>query len=238
MSGNKANLIGIGELFSRTWDVFKQRWLTLLGVVLLGILFMAAAIGIPTAAGTMLEMPIIEAVGVFAGFLVVFWHIAAFVFAVTDERLTAFAAFKVGGRRLLAFAWLAFVFGFMLMGGFMLFIIPGILFSVWFYFSFFVLASEDERGMTALLKSKAYVEGYWGAVFLRFFLLFFLIPLVLNLAVSTLGGLIGGLVGDPIIAMVIMVFLAIPVVIFPLFSIVAAYLIYEDLRTIKKGHGL
>ncbi len=235
MSGNNESLIGIGELFSRTWDVFKRRWLTLLVIFILGFILTFAAIGLPIAGAAWLDMPGISAVGIVTGFIVVFWYMAAFVFAVTNEQLGVFAAFGASWRRILSFTWLATVFGFIVMGGFMLLIIPGIIFGVWFYFSMFILAAEDERGMAAMLKSKAYIEGYWWAVFLRLFLLFFLVPLGLNLAISLLVWFISELTGDPIITMVIMVILAIPVLLFTLFSMLATYLIYDDLRTIKKN---
>lgn len=236
LGGSNTGLAGISELFSRTWDIFRQRWLTLLGIVLAGVILMAAAIGIPIAAGAMLEIPMISGIaGLVFGFITVFWYTAAFVFAITNEKLDILAAFKKGSHRLLAFAWLTFVLGFVITGGFMLLIIPGIIFGVWFYFSIFVLATENERGMNAMLKSKAYVQGYGWAVFLRFVLLFFLIPLMLNLAVSFLGGLIGDLTGDPVITMILVAILSIPSLLFTFFAMLASYLIYEDLRAINKG---
>ncbi|MBW2107474.1 MAG: tetratricopeptide repeat protein, partial [Deltaproteobacteria bacterium] len=46
-------------------------------------------------------------------------------------------------------------------GGYMLFVIPGIVFSVWFFFAPFVFIDEDARGMDALLKSRFLVRGKW-----------------------------------------------------------------------------
>ena len=45
--------------------------------------------------------------------------------------------------------------------GSLFFLIPGIIFSVWFIFGDFVLIDEDIRGVKALLRSKKYVEGRW-----------------------------------------------------------------------------
>ena len=61
------------------------------------------------------------------------------------------------------------------MGGYVLLIIPGVIFSIWFSLAAFILIGENITGMNALLKSKKYVEGYWGSVFWRF--LFFIILL-------------------------------------------------------------
>ncbi len=235
MDPNDVKLVGIGELFSRAWAIFRQRWLTLLGIVLLGVVFMALSIGLPSAAGFMLNMPAIGAfVSLILGFIATFSYTAAFMLAITDEELGILAAYRESFGRILSFAWLSSVLGFVLIGGFMLFIIPGIIFSVWFCLSVFILLVEDERGMNAMLKSKAYVKGHGWALFLRLFLLFFLIPLILNLAVSFMGGFIGELIGSSLITAVVTVILAIPSLLFPVFAMIALYLVYDDLRAIGK----
>lgn len=52
-------------------------------------------------------------------------------------------------------------------GGFLLFIIPGIIFSVWFTFSTYAVAVDGKRGVEALKTSKALVKGRWWSVFAR-----------------------------------------------------------------------
>jgi len=238
--GNRLNrhddrLVSIGELFSRAWAIFRRRWLTLLGTVLLGITFMALSIGLPSAAGVMLGMPAIGALAsLILGFIATFSYAAAFMLAIADEELGVLAAYRKSLGNILSFAWLSSVLAFVLAGGFMLLIIPGIVFSIWFCLSVFIMLVEDERGMGAMLKSKAYVKGHGWAMFMRLFLLFFFIPLILNLAVSFLGGFIGELTGSSIIAVVVTAVFAVPSLLFPIFAMIALYLIYDDLRVHRK----
>lgn len=90
----------------------------------------------------------------------------------------------------------------------MLLVIPGILFSVWFFLSQFVLVDEDERGMRALLKSKAYVQGKFFDVFLR--LLAVWVASVLIGMVPLLGPLLS--------------------ILFVPYMMIFSWLIYDDLR--------
>lgn len=69
--------------------------------------------------------------------------------------------------------------GLAILGGFLLLIIPGIIFSVWFAFSFYVVALENKEGTEAMKESKKLSEGRWFAVFLRL-----IIPSLLFLIVS------------------------------------------------------
>ena len=45
-----------------------------------------------------------------------------------------------------AFIWILSILGFIVMGGFLLFIVPGVIFTVWFAFAQFILAERTKRG--------------------------------------------------------------------------------------------
>jgi hypothetical protein len=107
------------------------------------------------------------ALGAVAGIAGFSWGWGALVAASLDEKLDLRGAFARGGEKLLPFALVSFLVGFVITGGFLLFLIPGIIFSVWFFFAYFVIFDDDTRGMSALLKSRAYVSGRWFDVFLR-----------------------------------------------------------------------
>jgi hypothetical protein len=93
----------------------------------------------------------------------------------------------------------------------LLFLIPGVIFMVWFAFAQFILPNEGVKGMNALLKSKEYVKGYWVDVFGRLFIVW----------------LISGAIGMvPIIGPILSI-------LFMPFMMIFIYLIYEDLRSIK-----
>ena len=69
--------------------------------------------------------------------------------------------------------------GLAVLAGFLLLIIPGIIFSVWFAFSFYVVVLEEKHGTEAMKESKKMVEGRWLATFIRL-----LVPSLLFLIVS------------------------------------------------------
>jgi hypothetical protein len=215
-------LRGLGELFRDTWDIYIRRIGVLMGLYLLALLFMLLAVGLFTLVGFSISVaipdlrpPLLVAgilTGVVLGSIVLFWGLAALVFAVADENLGIQAALEKGWRRVWAFAWVFSLSGFIVTGGFLLLVIPGIIFSVWFLLSQFVLVAEDERGMCALLKSKAYIEGRFFEVFLRLFVVW---------VVSAMIGMV------PVLGPVLSI-------LFVPFIMLYSWLIYVDLRS-KSG---
>lgn len=65
---------------------------------------------------------------------------------------------------LLPYLLISILTGIIVMGGFMLLIIPGIIFAVWFSLAPFVLVDEGLRGMNALERSRALISGRWWGV--------------------------------------------------------------------------
>jgi hypothetical protein len=175
-----AGLIGIGELFSKTFGVFKKRVLHLIGLYFISILVTGVSAGIFVGIGVLLggmfegmQNGIFIGTGIvaaIAGIIAFGWGYGAFIHAVADESLGIGAALKRSWQRVGSFIWVFLLAQIIIVGGFGLFFIPGILFAVWFSFALFVFAKEGVSGMSALLKSKEYVKGHFGGIFLRFFL--------------------------------------------------------------------
>jgi hypothetical protein len=211
-------LRGIGELFKDTWEIYVRRVGVLMGLYLLAILLLLVPVGVFSLVGAAfsavlpdLSMPLLVAgivTGLLLGTVTLFWGLAAMVYAVADERIDIRTALQRGWSRICAFAWVFTLTGFIVTGGFLLLIIPGIIFSVWFFLSQFVLADEDERGMRALLKSKAYMKGRFFEVFIRL-LVVWLVSVVIGM-VPVLG--------------VVLSLLFVP------FMMIFGWLIYDDLR--------
>jgi hypothetical protein len=189
-----------------------------MGLYLLAILFLLVPVGVfallSAAVSAVLPdlwIPLLVAgilTGLLLGTVTLFWGLAAMVFAVADESIDIKTALQRGWSRIWAFAWVFTLTGFIVTGGFLLLIIPGIIFSVWFFFSQFVLAAEDERGMRALLKSKAYMQGRFFEVFIR---------LIVVWMVSVAIGMV------PVLGAVLSL-------LFVPFMLIYGWLIYEDLR--------
>lgn len=211
-------LLGIRELFAKAWEVYKRRMPTLivLGIaaVLLPVLCLAPFVGL----GVVLSMslPGMKGIAMFAGILLgtaaavwsANWAFSAFLTAVADETCGVKEAFKQARPKILGHLWLAAVTGLILGGAHLLFIIPGLILTVWFFFAPFVFIHEDVRGMDALLKSKAYVKDRWAAVAVRL------------LAVWFVSALISAI---PFVGPVVALFL-VP------FGFVYTFLLYKDLK--------
>ena len=171
--GRRHELRGIGDLLVDAWSLFQRRFGVLFGAYLLSLL----AIGLPLVGGMGAGMAVRDVsvavaalcmllafVGSTAGFC---WGWGACVAASLDESLDIKAAYGRGKEKILPFALVIFLASFVICGGFLLFIIPGIIFYVWFFFATFILFDDDTRGMSALLKSREYARGRWFDVFLR-----------------------------------------------------------------------
>jgi len=215
-----AGMTDIGELFKRTWEVFKYRGLLLLGLYLLTFLVTGAVAGVFVGFGALLGLIlqnmragilIGSAVAAVAGLIAFGWGYGAFVLAAAKDRLSFEGALKQSWQKVGSFIWVLILAKFIVMGGFCLFFVPGVIFATWFAFAIFIFAREGVTGMDALLKSKEYVRGYFWDVFLRF--------LVVGLILMGIGWV-------PIIGALLMLFAA------P-FMALYVYNIYTDLRRLK-----
>jgi hypothetical protein len=217
----KEALRSIEELFTCSWEIFKHRFGTLISLYLFSILFLIVVLGIFIGTGYAFSLLFPESkialiaggiiLGIIPASLSMFWCMTAFTFAVTDESLGIRDALLKGWEKVFSFMWLLSLLGFLVTGGFLLLFIPGIIFLVWFSFAQFILASENDRGMNALLKSKEYVRNRWFDVFLRLFVIW----------------LVSGAIG-----MIPLVGPIVSILFFP-FMMIFTYLIYRDLKTLK-----
>ena len=73
-------------------------------------------------------------------------------------------AFGWAGKRLGSFVWVYLLTAFAVWGGLLLLVIPGIIVSLYIYFSQYVLAREGLRGLDALMRSRELVRGHWWAL--------------------------------------------------------------------------
>jgi hypothetical protein len=106
-------------------------------------------------------------------FALCIWSAAALIFAsVKDGSLTVRGAYREAGRFILSYLWITVLVGFITAAGFLLLIIPGILFTVWFSLALFIFAAEGVHGINALRKSKEYVRGKWWSIAWRIAFIF------------------------------------------------------------------
>ncbi len=238
-----ATLLSASATFGQAWKLYKQRFGTFLGVSLFPLLFMIVfmlligLVGIATGF-SLASFP--DLIGIKIIFLVVFavliaivvsviqvWGQAAMIYAVkdTEEKIGIIESYRRAWKKLLSFWWISLLVGIITAGGFFLFVIPGIVFAVWFSFAMVVLIAENVKGMNALFTSREYVRGRWWAVLWRFLFIGLVYLLVY------LGTLLFRLIPMPELAYQIIDF----VVSFLFTPIIAIYsfLVYKNLKATK-----
>jgi len=178
MDNNAAGeLKPIGELLRKAWEIYRARMWTLVGVGLATVFLPALALAPVFVLGFFASQsgsgfqPLMMAGAVLLGMAGALWlgswGISAFLTAIVDDQCGIKEAFVKAKPKILAHIWLGVLTAFIVMGGYFLLFVPGVIFGIWFFFAPFVFIEEDVRGMDALLKSKAYVNGKWIPVCVR-----------------------------------------------------------------------
>ncbi|MFO7495769.1 MAG: tetratricopeptide repeat protein [Desulfobacterales bacterium] len=200
---------------------FQRVW-HLIGIVLASLLVSALVGAGLSAAGLfgsralpqhrLLVTGAAAALGALALVWLVNWGATAAMVAIVHREFSVRRCLWDASGKVLSAIWLTLLLGFVMTGAVFL-VVPWVLFSVWFYFAPFVLADGDTRGMSALLKSREYVRGYWFSVFLRIIFIWGLY------------------------ALLVMVPLAGPILALAFFPFVLFYngVLYENLKDLRGG---
>lgn len=211
----------IGNLLSQVWQIYKARFWVIFGLVILPFAISRFS------SSAVVPKPIVILFSV-AGIIVGVWFAVALLFAIRDreQKIGFQESLAKGWHKLTSYWWVSALTALVVMGGFFLLIVPGVIFSVWFGLAAFVLVSEDLKGMNALFRSKQLVQGYWKSVFWRLFVMGALVAaIVLGFEVFSylLQNQTLKLIGQ------LATILVAPI------ATIYSFLIYEDLKKIKQG---
>lgn len=228
-----SSLPGASKLFSWAFSFYKQYFSVIAGISIIPFLFSLVQI----LAGKSLSVSLIFILAILT-FVVSFLSRLALFDAVAEEGQSVGGAYKKSLTMFFPFIWVSGLVTLATLGGFFLFIIPGILLSIWLSLSLYVLFAENRRGTSALVASWHYVKRYWGAIFWRGLflgLVILLISLVLAFVTSgpsILTALKSGVKPEvsllsQLINLVFNNFFILP------FSIIYSYGIYKSLKEIK-----
>lgn len=219
-------LLSISDLFKKSFDLYKTRvWTMLLlslvsglAMTVMFVLFGFAGFTNFIGAGEVITLNLLSAllilVGILLMLIVSMWVQVAFIYILKEENV------NIGVKNLLilaksslvSYGWIVFLGAIIIFLGFLFFIIPGIIFSIWFSFFQYVFIFENIKGKKALSRSKELVKGHFWPVLGRFLLLF-LITMIIS-SIFKLGPFINHLFMVP-------------------FSVIYFYVIYEDLKTLN-----
>ena len=221
-------LPGLGDLLKRTFSVYKARLGTFLGIMVFPLICSVFFLILPANFKKNLLLGISLFIIFWLAVMVTsLWSSVSLLYAIKEreEKIGIVESFRKGWHKIISFVWISILAGFITLGGFLLFIIPGIIFAIWFAFPIYVLVSEDLRGMNALFRSKQLVSGKWGSVALRLFTIGVIALVIYSVIFFPLSFFVGKKaadIGDSIISLFLTPF-----------SVTFTFLIYEDLKKFK-----
>lgn len=220
----KEKLIRIGELLKRTFRLFKERISTLLAIVGIGILISFAIALLFSIVVLLLSIPLKLS---FLQFLYIFFPIfiviifiqlliSASLISALGENKKFGEAIKNGWQKIPSLFIVSLLSILAVLAGILFFILPGIIFAIWFTFVDFAVVLDGKRGIQALSFSKNLVSGKWWGVFGRLLLL----------------SLVSGLIGF-ILQLIPLIGEFLSTLFLPPFQTIYLFLIYSDLKRIK-----
>src|SRR3989344_9631666 len=184
---------GFIDLLKESWKVYAQNFKLFFKLILLSLAFLlvfvlvgAVALAIFSFTGFSLILIVIGVISVLAIIVSQLWIQVAMMFAVKtllDGKTVSSIKnlLELAKPLILPYLGLSLVSMFLVVGGYMLFLIPGFILSIWFWFGMFVLIDENKRGMNVLLVSRDYIKGFIVKVFTRWFLFGILTAVVSSL---------------------------------------------------------
>ncbi len=169
--------LSLGEILDHGIRLIRDKFALLMGIMVFTVIPAQIAIALFTkqfqpVPGQPPQMPspgvVFTQLGLIYGFLLVVLPLANAAVVYTTARTYLGQEASLGDsfghafRRLPALIWTSILMGLAIMGGLILFIIPGILFACWFMLAQQVAVLEPLNGGPALSRSKALMKGNIG----------------------------------------------------------------------------
>ena len=231
------SLIGVELLLKKSWQIYKERIKTLIGISVIPMVVALVFGFIATSSGVflaiislvsknplfLLSFIFVVVVLVVASVLIGLWGELALIYAIKEraQKIGIIESFKKVTNKIISSLWISVLVGAAVVIGFFLFVIPAIIFAVWFFAATYVLVAEGIRGTKALSKSKQLVKGNWLAVFWRL-----VVIVVLAIGVGYIAESFSKAIGISFLANIITLFIT------P-FPAIYSFLIYENLKELK-----
>lgn len=250
------------ELLKKSWEIYKSGWKKFTGLLILPfliglipliviiILWGIASFITSVNAASPLSPPSLgmitgSIVNIILGLLGILAIIFLFIMGIIgffsqyflvrdlEKGITVKQAFFEGKRHFWSFILIHLLTTLVVFAGMMLFVIPGIVFSIWLSLAPFVFVVEGLRGVAALKRSKQIVRGFWWTVIFRGW--FF--GIVTSLPVVIVGLIIFLIFGESSAANGIsgIIQMLYYIIVIPL-SIVYQFFIFKNLQEIKQAN--
>lgn len=217
-------------LAQESFEFYKSHIMLLGGIALVPAALMvvvALLSGTAYGVGGAFAMGPVAFIGMVAVIVVSILGTAAQVLAIADPtgKNTVMKAYQSAKPYFLSYLLIAILSGITIAVGFLLFIVPGVVFAVWFCFTYFTLLIEGKKGIEAMKASKEHVRGMFLDVFVRLivlFIIYFVIMFIVGFVFSMFSsGMMVQVATD-----IISVFIA------P-YALVYLYRLYQDVKANK-----
>lgn len=159
-------------------------------------------------------------------FVIATWSRIAILSIIYHSTDNAFNAYQKTFRLLPSFLWINILYTFFIAGGSFFLIIPGMIFFIWFSMVWMMQFEKKGSGSSAFAMSRAYTEGYFFTLALRFISLgifLFILSAIIEIGISFF----------PLSQMTSTVLTAYLTSFFSPFALVYIYYLFDHLKFIK-----
>ncbi len=147
------------------------------------------------------HLPTLWLMGVVMIVIYLFVHITItlkVLHTVENKELPLEQTISLAWHKLRPYLWTSILQWLCLFGLFLLLIIPGLIFAVFWYFTLYIVLYYGKTGMDAMKESKSIVTGRWWKTLGYMLLIGIISALAIGIIVALIGALVG-MIGDPLI---------------------------------------
>lgn len=175
---NNIVLPSVGQLFSGAWQSFRKQWQNWALILWLPALLVAVGEALPSVQQTssLLNWIIYLLIVIIGGISLSFGFLA--VVHSLFEELKPTQAWDKSLRQTPSFIWLIIVNVFFVFGGLLFFIVPLVLYTIWFSLSIFCFSQENQRGLNALWRSREFFRGVFWRMTGRYLLMILAVAII------------------------------------------------------------
>jgi hypothetical protein len=239
------NLKPIGALLADSWRLYKKHMNVLALISVIPFLFAGVKMAFGPYLYNFVGVPSSLAAAVIIGAFGLLYLIFAIVvpFALTvaighadrGEMPDANAVYKKAFSSIIPYLVVILLVSIVTLGGSVLFIIPGIIASIYLSLAMFVFICEDKTGIDALIESAWYVRSFWWDVLARKITLAVLVIIALIVFSAIIGPLVYVL-GFGVTIFQFLFNLFVFMIVLP-FSMTFYYRMYKDVKHAKSARG-
>ena len=180
---------GSWQLLKDAWSLYRSKFKTLIGIMIVPVVI---SIILNELSIISISSPALSQASWLPPIKIIIWLILLYFNAISISALLFSVKNDIGTKEAYARSFksafsyiLVVILGTLVItGGFVLFVIPGVVFSLWFSLSVYSFVFEERKGLEALYRSKQLVEGNfwkiaWRFIFISIIAIIIAIPLAI-----------------------------------------------------------